>query len=408
MSNNLGRETGEQSGPTKIWNPQFTGILIANAVMNLCQYMTNSLLPKFIDSMGMPAATVGILMSSFTFTLLIFRFVAGPVMDTYNNKRIATTAMIGLAAAFAGFALSKSVSTIVIFRLLQGAVMAFGNSCCMALATDTLPKDKYASGIGYFSLGMVIGQTLGPMVGLELLDRFGYQTTYFVIAATSLLSAFLASRIKYNFTRIKKLKISFKNAIAKEALLPSVLLTLLFLVSASIGSFLILFSEKQGITQNIGLYFTVNALAMLLTRPLSGKLADRYGFIKVFVPSMFLGVAAFIIISFSNTIWLFLVAAVLSAISFGACAPLAQSQTMKGVADERKGIAIATNGVFMDIGAFSGSNLAGVLVQAFGYPVMWNCMIVPLVLAACITLFARKSINRAEESFNEKYAKVKE
>ena len=401
MSERPGVETGEQNGPTKVWNSEFTSILLANAVMNLCQYMTNAILPKYIDSMGMQASTIGILMSTFTYTLLVFRFLAGPIMDTYNKRYIATAAIIGLSVAYAGFAISTSVSMIVVFRLLQGAVMAFGNSCCMALATDTLPKDKYASGIGYFSLGMVIGQTLGPMAGLELINRFGYQTTYFVIAGTSLLAAFLALKIKHNFTRNKKLKINIRNAIAKEALLPSVFLALLYIVSAATGSFLILFSEKQGITRNIGLYFTVNALVMLLTRPLSGKLADRYGFAMVFIPSLIIGIAALIVISLSNTLWMFLAAAVLAAFGFGACVPLAQSHTMKGVAAERRGAAISTNAIFIDIGVYAGLNLAGIFIEAFGYPMMWNLMIVPLVLAACLTLFARKSIRRTEESFNE-------
>ena len=401
MSNELDRETAMTNGPTKIWNQEFVSILLANAVMNLCQYMANSLLPLYIDSMGMNPATIGILMSVFAFTLIIFRFFAGPIMDTYNKKHIATTAIIGLSVAYAGYAISASVNMIVVFRLLQGAVMAFGNACCLALAVDTIPKDKYTSGIGYLSLGMVVGQTLGPMAGLELVNRFEYKTTYFIIAGTSLLAAFLASRIKHKFTRTKKLKISFRNAIAKEALLPSALLLIMYMVSSSVGSFLILFSEKQGITQNIGLYFTVNALVLLLARPLTGKLADKYGFIKVFLPSLFLSIASFFIISISNSLWLFLVAAVLSAFGSGACVPLAQSQTIKGVSDERRGAAIATNGIFMDIGAFAGSNLSGVLIQAFGYAVMWNAMAVPLLIAAGMTIFARKSINRAEESFNE-------
>ena len=399
MSEKLEVESGAPMGPTKIWNPEFCSILLANAVMNLCQSMTNALLPKYIDSMGMSAATIGILTSAFSFTLLICRFFAGPIMDTYNKKRIATIAIIGLSVAYAGFAVSLTVRMIVVFRLLQGAVMAFGNACCLALAIDTIPKDQYASGVGYFSLGMVVGQSLGPMAGLELVGLFDYQITYFIIAGTSLLAALLATRIKHSFTRTIKLKINFKNAIAKESLLPSLLLTLLYLVSTSINTFLIVFSEKQGITQNIGLYFTVNAVVMLFTRPISGKLADKYGFVKVFIPSLFPGIAAFIIISLSNNLWMLLTASVFAAFGFGACTPLAVSQTMKGVALERRGAAISTNSIFMDLGAFAGSNLAGILIQFFGYPAMWNLMIIPLVLAAFITFFARGFFNRVDEDF---------
>jgi len=399
MSDKLDVESGAPVGPTKILNPEFCSILLANAVMNLSQYMTNALLPKYIDSMGMSPAMIGILTSAFAFTLLLCRFFAGPIMDTFNKKRIATIAIVGLAVAYAGFAISMSVRMIVVFRLLQGAVMAFGNACCLALAIDTIPKDKYSSGVGYFSLGMVVGQTLGPMAGLELVSRLEYKATYLVIACTSLVAAFLASRIKHKFTRTKKLKINFRNAIAKEALLPSLLLTLLYLVSTSITTFLIVYSEKQGVLQNIGLYFTVNAVVMVFTRPLMGKIADKYGFVKVFIPALFPGIAAFIIISYSNTLWMFLVASFLAAFGFGACTPLAVSQTMKGVALERQGAAISTNSIFMDLGAFAGSNFAGLLIQFFGYSVMWKMMCIPIVMAACLTFFTRGYFKQVDDKF---------
>ena len=395
----MDKETGGQDGPTRIWNPEFISVLLANAVMNLSQYMTSALMPKYIDSMGMNAAIIGVLASAFVFTLLIARFFAGPIMDTYNKRYLATAAIIGLAVAYTGYAMSRSIGMIVAFRLLQGAVMAFGNACCLALAIDTIPKDKYASGIGYFSLGMVVGQSLGPMVGLELVGLFGYKTSYLIIACTSLFAAFLASRIKHKFTRTKKLKINLRSAIAKEALLPSLLLALLYLVSTSITTFLIVYSEKQGVTKNIGLYFTVNALVMLMTRPLSGKLADKYGFVKVFIPALVSGIAAFIVIGLSNTLWMFIVASVFASFGFGACTPLAVSQTMKGVTNKRQGAAISTNSIFMDLGSFAGSNLAGVLIQLFGYQVMWNLMIIPLVVAAFITFFTRGFFKRVDENF---------
>jgi len=399
MSDEMDMEPGAITGPTKIWNPEFFSVLLANAVMNLCQYMTSALMPKYIDAMGMSPAMIGILASVFVFTLIIARFFAGPIMDTYNKKHLATTAIIGLSLAYAGYAISLTVGMIVVFRLIQGAVMAFGNACCLALVIDTIPKDKYASGIGYFSLGMVIGQSLGPMVGLELVGLFGFKTSYLIIAGTSLLAAFLASRIKHKFTRVKKLKINFRNAIAKEALFPSILLALLYLVSTSITTFLIVYSEKQGVTRNIGLYFTVNALVMLMTRPLSGKLADKYGFVRVFIPSLLLGIVAFIIISFANTLWMFIVASIFASFGFGACTPLAVSQTMKGIVYERQGAAISTNSIFMDLGSFAGSNLAGILIQLFGYHVMWILMIVPLILAAGITFYSRDFFKRVDENF---------
>jgi MFS family permease len=385
--------------PTKIWNPAFCNIFFVNTILNLCQYTSNALLPKHVDSLGMQAATIGMLMSAFTVTSLLLRLVAGPVMDTHNKRNIVVVAMMGLAVAFLGFSISTTISMLMIFRLLQGAIMAFGNACCLALVAETIPKDKYAGGVGYYAIALTIAQALGPLCGLTLLDWFGYRTAYLINSGFILSAAFLASRLKHSFKRTKKIKINFDSIIAKEAVLPSLLQAFIYMSIFSINSFLIVYAEKQGVIRNIGLYFTVNAAIMLLTRPLIGKLSDRFGLIKVLIPSLISSICALCIISVSDTLWKFIVAAVVAAFGFGACVPILQSLTMKSVKKERRGAGSSTNYIFMDIGVLTGSNLAGLIAQAFGYTRMWLFMATPLIIAICLTFLAGDSISRIEEDF---------
>lgn len=367
--------------------------------MNLGQQMSNSLLAKYADHLGAPATQIGVLMSMFAVTALALRFISGPAMDTYNRKYIVMGAMSIMAVAYFGFSLSKSVYALMGFRLLQGCGNAFGNAACIAMISEALPRDKFGTGMGYYSLAQVIVQAVAPNIGLYLVGVVGYGTTYTINGLIMLIAIVVAYRIKIDFKPIGKLKITLQNIIAKEAVFPAVILLILAIGFHSISSFLIVYAGKQGIGRNIGLFFTVYALTLLFTRPLIGRLTDHYGLVKVVIPALCCTAISFLLISFSTSLIMFLFAAFVNAFGFGACQPALQSIALKTVPKNRRGSAISTNYIGMDIGTIIGPTLAGFLAENFGYAAMWRYQTAPFVLAIVILYFNRRKVTKIEADF---------
>lgn len=388
--------------PGKIWNKMFISIFFANLALNLGQFMSNSLLSVYSSSLGATASVVGMLMSTFAISSISFRFIASPIMDTYNKKHVVIFAMLVLATSFLGFSISKSVTSLMCFRLLQGAGMAFGNACCLAMAAETLPKDKYGTGIGYYSLAQVISQSIGPSIGLWLADVVGYNMTFAINAMILLFAAFLASRIKIDFKRTTKFKLSINSVIAKEALLPACILFCLSFGVSAINSFLILTATFRNVTGNIGLYFTVSAMTLLVTRPAVGKLTDKYGLVKICVPALLFNVIAFFIISKSDNLLMFLLASFISAFGYGACQPAIQTLSMKSTSREHRGAASSTNYIGNDLGNLVGPTVAGMIAQSFGYVTMWQVMTIPFVVASLAMLVFRVRIVTIERNFESR------
>ena len=106
---------------------------------------------------------------------------------------------------------------------------------------------------------------------------------------------------------------------------------------------------------------------------------------------------AFIIISYSSNIWMFLAAAVVSAFGYGACHPAVQALCMKCVPKHRRGAGSTTNYIGQDLGNLVGPTVAGFVVERFNYATMWRIMTFPILLAMLIVIFARRQINRAGE-----------
>lgn len=391
-----------QEPQTKIWNKMFVSIFFANMALNFGQQMSNSLLAKYADSLGAPASQIGMLMSMFAVTALILRFVAGPAMDTYNRKHIVMGAMAIMAAAYFGFSISKTISSLMAFRLLQGCGNAFANVCCLAMISEALPKEKFGTGMGYYSLAQVISQAIAPTIGLYLVDWFGYNMTYAINGFIMMSAIIVASQIKINYKRTRKFKITINNIVAKEAILPASVLLFTAIGFQTISSFLFVFAGKRGVTSNIGLFFTVYALTMLFTRPLIGKLTDNYGLVKVAIPAIFLTGCSFFIISISASLPMFLIAAFVNAFGYGACQPALQSLAMKAVPKERRGSGSSTNYIGQDLGTIIGPTLAGILVQNFGYVTMWRYMMIPFVIGILLVFIFRGEITRIEEDFENR------
>ena len=389
----------DPQGPSKIWTKMFISLFFTNLAFNLGLAMSNSLLSVYVDSLGASPFAIGMVMGTFTISSVLLRLISAPIMDTYNRKYIVVFAALLLAVAFYGFSISRTIPALLGFRLVQGAGMAFGNACCLAMVSEAVPKDKYSSGIGYYSLAQTICQAIGPSVGLQLIGWIGFSATFTFNAVTMLVSAFLALQLKTEFKQTKKLKLTFNSIIAMEAVLPAIIIFALSMGNSAVNSFLIIFAGQRGVSANIGLYFTTTAGMMLLSRPLVGRLTDRFGTVKVLIPALFCNVLSYFIISASSTLWGFLIAAFISAFGQGACQPVIMALSMKVVPNDRRGAAISTNYIGMDLGALAGPVLAGNIAQAVGYAPMWRIMSFPFFIGMALILMFRSAVANIEKKF---------
>ena len=139
---------------------------------------------------------------------------------------------------------------------------------------------------------------------------------------------------------------------------------------------------------------------MLVTRPLIGRLTDRYGLVKVSIPALFSNIISFFIVSYSTTLWSFLLAGLISGCGYGACQPAIQALSMKAVPNERRGSASSTNFVGQDLGNIIGPAIGGVVAQFMGYNIMWRFMAIPFGVAILILFLCRHTFTRIEESFS--------
>jgi MFS family permease len=376
---------GKYAAPDKnniIWNSTFISAFVVAQSVHLCTQMMNTLTAKYADYMNAPAPMIGFTTGIFALTALVFKMISAPALDTYNRKHVVMAAT------------SFNVPMLMFSRLLQGAGQAFTTTGCLTIASDSLPPDKMSSGIGYFALTSAIAQAISPAIGLKLIGIAGYNTTFAILAGVMVIAIISASRLKTDFVRTNKFAIRIDSIIAKECLVPAFILFLLSMTFCVVHSFLVLYAEGNGIGSNIGYFFTVYAVTMIFTRPSIGKLADRFGTVKVMLPSLVFFAFSFMLISFSHTLFMFLLSGFISAFGYGGCQPAIQAVAMRSVPKERRGAASCTSYIGNDMGNLVGPTVAGFVIQNFGYVSMWRIMIAPIFIGMFVTILFRKKIDR--------------
>ena len=174
----------------------------------------------------------------------------------------------------------------------------------MALATEFIPDDHMGEGLGYYGLGQVLAQIVGPTIGIAIRDAFGYRALFFIIAASTLLAAVVLQTAFHYETVVGhssegRHSLSFSSLIAKECIFYSLIAGLFSMGNGIVNSFLVLLGESSKIAQ-ISLFFSVNAIVLFVLRLLIGKVIDRANLLFIVNLSWLAGSGSMILIGKSG------------------------------------------------------------------------------------------------------------
>jgi MFS family permease len=144
----------------------------------------------------------------------------------------------------------------------------------------------------------------------------------------------------------------------------------LFLYSFGYGAittFSAVYADALGISPK-SIYLTTLAIVILLTRPISGTLADRIGYRRVFMPCLVLIAGGVALLTIRGTLSSLVASAVLFGLGFGTAYPVFVAYVMKDIPPRRRGAAFGAILAAFDTGIGTGSMTAGYLIQRFGFP----------------------------------------
>jgi len=393
LQNDRIEKTQEGKSRSPFRNRQFLFIFIIAFLVYMSSVMLSQTLPKYANDLGATAQAIGLLAGMFQIAALSMRPISGQIVDNENRLRAIRIVLFIVLLSVVGFTLSTNYWMLIVFRALHGLAWGVGSVLFMTIATSCFPDEHMTAGIGVYGLGQVMAQTIAPTFALPIALTYGYNTLYIgnIILLSICLFLTLFMKIDSPSPKVKKYSYNLKKMIYWPALVPASMTLVNSIAKATITAFLIIFAGTMDI-YNIGIFFTVQAMTIFITRPILSRLADRHGTAVILVPCQLFTVAGLVIISFAQSLPVFLLASILMGMGTSGEQPILMSECMKSAPPDKRGNASNTSYAGTDIGGFLGSNLAGFTVASIGYRYMYRLFAIPIIAMTIvyIILYQRK------------------
>lgn len=357
----------------KLWNRDFVLIILINFLVFMNHLMILSTFPFYIEYLGGSDTVAGLATAGFSIIAVVLRPAIGWLLDTGKRRGVLLAGLVLMALMPLGYLFLAVLFLAFICRMLHGAALALSNTTTATIATDIIPKQRFAEGMGYFGLATAMATACAPALGLTLMNSIGFTALF--------LAAFLCAAVSILFLLIMKVpkpepvqkKFTLKGLIDKNAVPASVTALTFLLTYGALENFVAKYAAAAKLPSG-GLFFTVMAVFLLFTRLTAGKVTDRHGE-GFFAYSCNLAMlAAVLLLGLIPNDVTFLIAAVLAGFGFGGLEPALQSMAVAIAAPEERGAANSTFLCAYDIGIGLGGAIAGVLADAIGYGHMYAVM----------------------------------
>lgn len=373
----------------RLWTKSFVLMTVGTLFLFNAFYMLYPTLPLFIIQIGGNEAQVGLSMGAFMLTSVMVRPIVGGLLDRYGRRPFIVWGLLLFILAMYLYNWIGGIAVLLGLRIVHGMSWAVSSTAINTAVTDMIPSARLGEGMGWFSTSMTLAMAFGPMVGIWVVQDFSYHVLFqfaVVLSAVALLLTFGAKMPFRPQSGARKIEL-----FEKPVLPISTSVFFMFIAYGGITTFVPLFAES--IKVNSGVFFLAFAATLALSRPLSGKLSDRYGETFVIVPALVITVLALISLSFSTGLFGLIVSAVLYGLGFGSAHPALQSATIRLARPDRKGVANASLATATDLGIGVGAIMLGWVSQYTSYPFLFAVSGVTVVLSMLVfTFFVTRSL----------------
>lgn len=389
-------ESTAVSGKRTVWTKDFIILFLGQLAAMCGQNLVNSLLTLYCKELGASDIVIGTVVSLFYTVALCVRPFSGPAIDAWNRKRLYIVMMFGSAVCMFGYGLSKSIAGIYFFRCLHGLTHGTIAALSMIMASQDADSDMITTAIATFTLSSTLPSAVGPALGLKLAEKVGYSTTYCIAGALMVLGTTIAFRLTDRIEERKPFTLRLDSIFSAPALVPMFMLMLLGLGTSVTSAFFAIRVKANGI-EGLGAYYTASAIAMIILRPLAGRVADKIGSEKlIFTGFILLAADLYFKGHCSNEIML-IMSGILYSMGYSCCYSLIQAIAIRLTPKDKRGAASSTCYIGMDGGSLIGGFIWGAVAEQTGYDTPFILAMIPELLAA-VLLVTWSMMRRKKES----------
>lgn len=318
-------------------------------------------LPNYISMMG-GAEYKGLIISLFAFTAAVSRPFSGKLADLVGRRPVMIFGALAAAISSAIYPLISGLVAFFLLRLIHGLSTGFKPTGTTAYLADIVGDKNRGEALGMLGMAGSMGMAAGPAVGSAIALNYGIDAMFFISSIIGFLSAACVVVMKETVTTTRKFNAKMliirRDEIIDKGVFPSSFVMLMTTYSFGLALTIIPdFSDYLGV-KNRGLFFTVMLIASIVTRLFAGKASDKYGRVKLLLAGTLSLTITMITLAFTTSQIAFFLGALFFGISTGINSPTLFAWTVDLANPDKRGKAIATMFIALELGILSGALLS--------------------------------------------------
>ena len=355
--------------------------------------------PFRILELGGSTFASGLFLGFLTYASAASAPLTGAFADRIGRRRTLVIASSVILFCAIGYGVTTSYPVMLALVLVHGVFWSGLLAASAAYLTHVLPERRRAEGIGYWGLSSVAAIAVAPPIAFWIMQHGGWRWICISCGTLNLLMGAIAYALPDDRVETQldlPLPRAQPSLVEWRVLVLSVTLFLYSFGYGAITSFSAMYADALGISPK-SLYLTMLAIVILLTRPLSGALADRIGYRRVFMPCLVSIAAGLALLSAASSVVWLVASAIVFGVGFGTAYPVFVAYVMRDVSAARRGAAFGAILAAFDTGIGTGSTTAGWLIEhvgfsaAFGVAAALSAIALPYFVVADRRLRSRRA-----------------
>ncbi|MCS7098398.1 MAG: MFS transporter [Candidatus Methanomethyliaceae archaeon] len=343
------------------------------------------LIPRYAVVIGAQPFLIGLAISSISIAAIITRPIGGILSDKWSRRKLMIIGTIFASIAYFILSISNDVNTIIISRILEGIGVALFVPSSIASAIDYAPEGRIGEALGWRSLMIGIGFSIGPALGGILSELLGYIRTFIIasILLIGILPLIISREMEPHYSSSK---MSFSGLRDMRFILALMSLIIHSVAWMGVLTFLSAYLKILGYGDlEIGLFVTIQASISLIIRVFAGRASDIRPFFTTALGLLIISISYFAIYILEVPPLLYF-ASLIFGIGIGIFIPSSQTLALAHASSNSRGFLSSIYTMGMDVGNLIGPITLGAIIERHGYRLGFS--IVPfLPLTSSILLF---------------------
>lgn len=181
---------------SRLWTKQFVAIVIMAFLFFLCLQLLTAGFPAFITEVKDNPTEGGLMTTVFMLAAICTRPFIGSLIHQINIKMMSIFSFAFVAITVGLSYGQESISFLILLRIFHGIGFGIMSTILATMATNIIPKKKLGEGIGYYGLATSVGTSMGPMLGLAVLQYFSFNLLLIISALLAVITMILSFTIK--------------------------------------------------------------------------------------------------------------------------------------------------------------------------------------------------------------------